>query len=99
MKSKQSKVTDFTRPNRVFIVEDHPIFREGLIRVLNGEQGLEVCGMADSAEQALPAITRLKPDLALVDISLPGKSGVQLIREIRAKHLEVKLLVVSMHDE
>lgn len=67
--------------------------------MLEAEKDLAVCGMAGSAEQALPAITRLKPDLALLDISLPRKSGIELIRRIRARKLEVKLLVVSMHEE
>jgi DNA-binding NarL/FixJ family response regulator len=108
MKSKQSRVAGFrkgirradsARRKKIFIVEDHPVFREGLKQILDAGKDLEVCGMAGSAEQALPAIVDLRPDLALVDISLPGKSGVELLREIRAKNLKVKLLVVSMHEE
>jgi DNA-binding NarL/FixJ family response regulator len=83
----------------VFIVEDHPVFRQGLVQILNGENDLAVCGTAGTANQALRAISRLKPDLVLVDISLPGKSGFQLIKEIRSKNRKIKLLVVSMHDE
>ena len=87
------------RRQRIFIVEDHPVFREGLRQILSGEADLEICGVAGSAELALPSIANLQPDLALVDISLPGKSGIDLIRKIRARKLQVKLLVVSMHDE
>jgi len=87
-----------TRRN-IFIVEDHPAFREGLVQIMSVEKDLRVCGQADSAEQALPAINRLKPDLVLVDITLPGKSGLKLIKELRAAHNRVKLLVLSMHDE
>ena len=86
-------------PKKVFIVEDHPVFREGLAQLLNKEEGLSVCGAAGSAAHALKSITRLQPDLVLVDIGLPGKSGLELIKEIRAKDRRVKLLVVSMHDE
>jgi len=86
-------------PKKIFIVEDHPVFREGLAQAVSAEQGLTVCGQAGSAAQALRTIPKLKPDLVLVDITLPGKSGLQLIKELRAMNLMIKLLVVSMHDE
>lgn len=88
-----------SKPKEIFIVEDHPVFRQGLVHLIKGEKDLRVCGQTDNAEQALPEIMRLKPDLVLVDISLPGKSGLELIKELRAVDLTVKLLVVSMHDE
>jgi DNA-binding NarL/FixJ family response regulator len=84
---------------KVFVVEDHPVFREGLAQILHKEDGLALCGAAGTAEQALKAIPRLKPDLVLVDITLPGKSGLELIKEIRAVNRQVKLLVISMHEE
>jgi DNA-binding NarL/FixJ family response regulator len=84
---------------KIFLVEDHPTFREGLAQILEKERDLAICGWADNASDALAAILRLKPDLALVDITLPGKSGLELIKEIRKTKLSVKLLVVSMHDE
>jgi DNA-binding NarL/FixJ family response regulator len=86
-------------PKKVYIVEDHPVFREGLVEIVSRENDLTVCGEADSAEDALQAIERHQPDLVLVDISLPGKSGLDLIKELRAVNRKVKLLVVSMHDE
>jgi DNA-binding NarL/FixJ family response regulator len=88
-----------TAPRKVFIVEDHPVFREGLVQIINSEGDMIVCGEAEDAEQALEAITRLKPDLVLVDITLPGKSGLELIKDLRARNGGVKLLVLSMHDE
>ena len=84
---------------RVFVVEDHPVFREGLLQLVRAEKDLKVCGSAKTAAQALKEIARLEPDLVLVDISLPGKSGLQLIKQLRARNRKVKLLVVSMHDE
>jgi len=83
----------------IYIVEDHPVFREGLAQLVNAEQDLTVCGQAGDAAQALRAIARLKPDLVLVDITLPGKSGLELIKELRPQNHQLKLLVVSMHDE
>jgi DNA-binding NarL/FixJ family response regulator len=84
---------------KVFIVEDHPVFREGLVQIIGGEKDLSVCGEAGDAEQALRAIARLEPNLVLVDITLPGRSGLELIKELRAENRRVKILVVSMHEE
>ena len=85
--------------SRIFIVEDHPIFRDGLVRLLTAENDLEVCGEAGDTEKGLKGIKQRKPDLVLVDLELPGKTGLELIKEVRALKLPVKLLVVSMYDE
>ncbi|HZI31520.1 MAG TPA: response regulator transcription factor [Candidatus Binatia bacterium] len=87
------------KQSRIFLVEDHPVFRDGLAKLLNAENDLTVCGEAGDARQGLKSIIKLKPDLAVVDLGLPGKSGLELIKEIRAKKLAIKLLVVSMFDE
>jgi DNA-binding NarL/FixJ family response regulator len=84
---------------KIFIVEDHPTFREGLVQILNDAGDLKVCGTAGTVDRALPGIARSKPDLVLVDISLPGKSGLELIKQLRALNRTVKFLVISMHDE
>lgn len=101
MKAKPSSSEDASAKaaRKVFIVEDHPVFREGLVQIINGEDDLTVCGEAEDAEHALEVIPGLKPDLVLVDISLPGKSGLELIKELRARTDGIKLLVLSMHDE
>jgi DNA-binding NarL/FixJ family response regulator len=84
---------------KVFLVEDHPVYAEGLVEILKSEPNLTVCGQAASAEEALRDIPRLKPDLALVDITLPGMSGLELIKRLRPKYPELKLLVISMREE
>jgi DNA-binding NarL/FixJ family response regulator len=84
---------------KIFLVEDNPAFRQGIIRILNSESDLRVCGSAGTLEHALLAIARTKPELVLVDISLLGGSGLELIKEIRSADRTVKLLGISMHDE
>ncbi len=86
-------------PRTAFIIDDHPVFCEGLSQIIDGEKDLRVCGSAGTAAKALASISRLEPDIALVDISLPDKSGLELIKELRTRNQEMKLLVVSMHDE
>jgi DNA-binding NarL/FixJ family response regulator len=93
------KLSSGSADQKVFIVEGHPVFHQGLIQMLAGERGLTVVGFAADAAAALKSIPELKPDLVLVDIGLPGKNGLDLIKEIRVSNRSVKLLVVSMHDE
>jgi DNA-binding NarL/FixJ family response regulator len=71
---------------RILVVDDHPIFREGLLQSINRQPDLVVCGEAENAQQALTAVRTLKPDLVLVDISIPGKSGFELVKDIQALH-------------
>jgi DNA-binding NarL/FixJ family response regulator len=84
---------------KVFLVEDHPVYAEGLVEILKSEPDLVVCGLAGSAEDALRVIPALKPHLVLVDITLPGMSGLELIKKLRPKYPETKLLVISMREE
>jgi DNA-binding NarL/FixJ family response regulator len=84
---------------KIFIVDDHPVFREGLAQVIAAEKGLEVCGQLGSAAEGVEGTARLKPDLVLLDISLPDRNGLEVIKLIRAAHPGVKVLVISMHDE
>jgi DNA-binding NarL/FixJ family response regulator len=84
---------------RVFLVDDHPVFREGLLGLVKREPGLTVCGESDNAPHALSAIERLTPELVLADIGLPGKSGLELIKDILAVRPNTAVLVISMHDE
>jgi DNA-binding NarL/FixJ family response regulator len=87
------------KKERVVIVDDHPLFRERLSELINGEPDLEVCGEAEDAQQAIGLIRDSSPDLAVVDISLKGCSGLVLIKSIRALSIGVPILVLSMQDE
>jgi DNA-binding NarL/FixJ family response regulator len=84
---------------KVFLVEDDPVFRVGMVKLINREPDLEVCGQAGEAESAYDEIFHQEPDIVLVDISLPGKSGLDLIKELRKVNRQIKLLAVSMQDE
>lgn len=85
--------------SRLLIVDDHPLFREGLRQIIERDPDLTVCGEAANAQEALQALPELKPDLVLVDISLGGSSGIDLIKAIKNDYDELPVLVVSMHDE
>lgn len=88
-----------TRPARVLIVDDHPIVREGLALLISSQPDLEVCGAAEDVATAGQLVDEMKPDVAIVDISLKGSSGLELIKRIKAKHPSVRILVSSIHDE
>lgn len=85
---------------RVFIVDDHPIMRLGLSQLISSIQGVEVAGEAGSATEALHLLEGLEDvDLAIVDVSLPDRSGLELIKDLRVLHGSIKCLVISSHDE
>jgi DNA-binding NarL/FixJ family response regulator len=84
---------------RIFVVEDHPIFRHGLLQVIDNEPDLEVCGEASSAPAALGALREANADLVVTDVCLQGTNGVELTKQLRAEHPNIPILVLSMHDE
>jgi DNA-binding NarL/FixJ family response regulator len=84
---------------RIFLVDDHPLVREWLASMVALEPDLEVCGQAEEAATALAAVPQARPDLMVVDLSLPRGSGLDLIKNMRAQFPAVRLLVLSMHDE
>src|SRR5262245_42804314 len=98
MKQPKSVRSGETR-RRILIVDDHPMTRRGLTELINHEPDLVVCGEAETATHALETARSIKPDLALVDITLPRKSGLVLIKDIRLWCPDVYVLVLSMHDE
>jgi len=85
--------------SRIFLVDDHPIVRQGLVQLINEEPDLVVCGEASEASQALEALPTLKPDLAVVDLSLADTDGVSLIKNLRLQAHRTPILVLSMHKE
>ena len=101
MTNQKTEVTDESsnRKKRVLIVDDHPVFRFGLAGLITEQTRLEVCGHADSAPLALDAMRRLKPDIVLVDLSLRGTNGIELIKLMKAEEPDLPVLVISMHNE
>jgi DNA-binding NarL/FixJ family response regulator len=87
------------RKNRVFVVDDHPIVRQGLALMINRESDLTVCGEAETAQAAVHAIPTIKPDILIVDISLNGPDGLDLLKDVRARYPDLPVLILSMHDE
>lgn len=83
----------------VLLVDDHPIVRQGLAQLINDEPDLAVCGEAGTAREALDAIERNKPDVAIIDISLEDRSGVELIKDIQSRWPDLPCLALSMYDE
>lgn len=96
------KKTNKTSPKarkRILIVDDHPMMRQGLAQLINNEPDLIVLGEADNARRALDLVAARNFDLVLLDISLPDKNGLELIKDLHVMYPEVLMLVVSMHDE
>ncbi len=87
------------KARRVLIVDDHPIVRQGLRRVMENEDDLTVVGEAETARDARSAIKELNPDVVIADISLKQGDGIELVRDVRAHHPQLPILVLSMHDE
>ena len=85
--------------NKILLVDDHPLVREWLANLINEQPDLRVCGEASNAPQAFQKIGVEKPDIVIVDISLEGGSGIELIKNIKAAHPGVAMIVLSMHDE
>ena len=84
---------------RVFVVDDHPVVRRGLVQTINNEQDLIVCGQGEDTYAAARAIREAKPDVAVVDISLKDGDGIELVKELKRQGLGTPVLILSMHDE
>ena len=98
MKTK-SKSPSVSRRKRILVVDDHPLMREGVVQWIQRTTDLEACGQAESAPQAVTLVEKLKPDLVLTDISLTGRNGLELIKDLHTLHTDLPVLVLSMHDE
>jgi DNA-binding NarL/FixJ family response regulator len=97
LKNKQDKTSE--KKMQVLIVDDHPVVRDGLTTIINHEQDLNVCGEAEDAHEALKAVTELKPDVVIVDISLKSSDGIELTKNIKAGNSKLPVIVLSVHDE
>ena len=87
------------RQYRIFLVDDHPLVREWLTNLIQQQEDLVVCGEAEDVGQAQTEIEAAKPDVVIVDISLKGSSGMELIKIIKAQNPDIAVIVLSMHDE
>jgi DNA-binding NarL/FixJ family response regulator len=97
LKKKQDKTNE--KKTQVLIVDDHPVIRDGLVTIINHEQDLNVCGEAEDAHQALKAVTELKPDIVIADISLKNSDGLELTKNIKARYPRLPVIIFSVHDE
>jgi len=87
------------KPVTFLVVDDHPVFRQGLVALIKSSERYVVSAEAGSAAEALEALQRAVPDIALVDISLVGQNGLDLVRTLKASHPSMLILIISMHDE
>lgn len=95
----QQRTNSVQRRRRIMIVDDHPIVRQGLRRLMEAEPDLEVCGESETAREAKSMIRELRPDAVIVDVSLAQGDGLELVKDARAHYPTLPLLVLSMHDE
>src|SRR5512133_1001580 len=84
---------------RILIVDDHPIVRQGISQLIDREADMQVCGEASSAEEALAVCQAGTFELAIVDLSLVGVSGLKLVKQLRSRLPDLAILIMSMHDE
>jgi DNA-binding NarL/FixJ family response regulator len=84
---------------KILLVDDHPFMRAGLAQLIERQPDLAVAGEAGNPVEAARELTRLKPDLVLTDMTMPGRSGLEFIKDLQAQHPDLRILVVSMHDE
>lgn len=96
---RKEPATNPARRKRILLVDDHPLMRRGQADLLHREPDFAVCGEAGTAREAMEAIVKLKPDLVVVDMSLPDKDGLELIKDIQALHPGLPVLAMSMQDE
>jgi DNA-binding NarL/FixJ family response regulator len=83
----------------VLVVDDHPLMRQGLALLINQQQDMRVCGEAEEAHAAMIAISQLRPDIVILDISLNGPDGLELLKNLRVTDPDLPVLILSMHDE
>ncbi len=97
--STETEALDGVARKRILIVDDHPVLRRGMATLISHQADFEICGEADNAQSGLQAMREQQPHIALVDITLPGTDGLELIKLMLAEQPKLRILVVSMHDE
>ncbi|MGM0577520.1 MAG: response regulator transcription factor [Myxococcota bacterium] len=96
---EQMSAAGASTTHRILLVDDHPIVRKGLRSLVDSEPDLKVCAEASCADEALQVMDEELPDLAIVDVTLKSRSGIELTRQLRARHPDLPILVLSFHDE
>jgi DNA-binding NarL/FixJ family response regulator len=99
MAAPKKKSSASSAKKRLFILDDHPMMREGLAQLINHEPDLEICGQAGSGKDLDSQVATANPDLLLADISLPDKNGLEVLKDMQALRPGLPVLVISMHDE
>ena len=95
----QSSIISSSMRRRILLVDDHPFMRMGLAQFINSQPDLLVCAEAADPREAMQMVEKAAPDLVLCDLNLPGKGGLELIKDLRSQYPQLPILVVSMHDE
>ena len=99
LKGCRTGIAPKARKRRIFLVDDHPMTREGLASIVNRQADLEVCCEASNPAEAMSELSKSKPDLMVTDMTMPGRSGIEFIKDVHAMMPELPMLVLSMHDE
>lgn len=87
------------KARRILLVDDHPLMHEGLRQLIGSEPGLSLCATAGTVQEALALVESTKPDLIITDLTMPGRNGLELIKDLGATHPEIPVIVLSLHDE
>src|SRR5262245_13454951 len=86
-------------PTRVLVADDHAMFRQGLVALLDDAEGIEVVGQASRGDEALRLIRELAPEVAILDVSMPGATGIEVARALTAEGAATRVVLLTMHAD